>query len=238
MMKRTQVFIIICLFGCLLNVNKKVYATETFGLVTEEMQADEIALFLNNVNISVFSIEPEKKPIKCFDVNQNGMIAIGTANDNNKMVCIYSDTGNFQYGYKFKSAGSFDIELNDDILKLYFLKSDVSVSINATGEIQNVSRICNIMENDAYLNRYVKVTNKNVGEYRYVLKNNIGILGLFLSEYSKLYQVDRLNNEKLIYEVNPVHFLYILIMFLGIIVFVSITALVMINEFEKLKKVK
>ena len=236
MMKRTYVIIIILLLGCLLCIDEKIYAMESLGFATEEMPVDEIELFLNNVNISPFFAEPSKESIKCFDVNKNGMIAIGTEKGSDKRVCIYSDTGIFQYGYRFQTDGSFGVEFDGEVLKIYFVRSDVSVSINPVGEVQDVSRICETSENNTYWNQYVRATSRTVGEYQYILKNDIGILGMFASSYSQLYQVDRVDNEKLIYDANSFQFYDMLIKFVGIIVFVSMVAVAIIKEFKKLQK--
>ena len=41
------------------------------------------------------------------------MIAIGSDDSTKKQICIYSNNGDFQYGYRFKSDGSFEVEWKD-----------------------------------------------------------------------------------------------------------------------------
>lgn len=235
-MKRVYICLLILLFEILCGSKTSVYAMETQGFETEEMSINDIELFLGNVNLLLLNTEPSKKPIKCFDVNEQGIMAIGTEDGNDKTIAIYSDAGIFQYGYRFHTDGSFGVELSNEELAIYFVRSDVAVSINLLGEIQYVSRICDTSENNTYWNRYVRATSRSVGEYQYVLRNDIGILGIFASTYSQLYRTDGLGNEQLIYNANSIQFFHILIIFLAILVFVSIVLIVIIKEFKKLQR--
>lgn len=235
-MKRVYMFLIILLFGCICWSNTSVYAMRISGFETEEMSMNDIESFLDNINLFLVNTEPSQKPIKCFDANAQGMIAIGTEDGNNKAIAIYSDNGSFQYGYRFQTEGSYGIELNNEELKIYFVRNDVAISISISGELKNVSRICDTPENNTYWNRYVRATSRNKGEYVYALKNDVGILGIFASSYSQLYRIDSLGNEQLIYNANSFQFFNILIMFLGILVFVCIVVIVIIKEFKKLQR--
>lgn len=235
-MKRVYMCLLILFLGILCGSNTSVHAMEAQGFETEEMSASDIELFLGNVNLFLLNTEPSKKPVKCFDVNEQGVIAIGTEDGNNKTIAIYSDAGIFQYGYRFHTEGSFGVELSNEEVKIYFVRSDVAISINFLGEIQCVSKICDTSENNTYWNRYVRATSRSEGEYRYVLKNDIGILGIFTSTYSQLYRTDSLGSEQLIYNSNSFQFFHILIIFLGILVFVSIVLIVIIKEFKKLQR--
>lgn len=235
-MKRVYICLLIFFLGIVYGDNTSVYAMENQGFETEKMSTNDVELFLDNVNLFLLNTEPSKKPIKCFDVNEQGILAIGTEDGNNKTIVIYSDAGIFQYGYRFHTDGSFGVELSNEELKIYFVRSDVAVSINLLGEIQYVSRICDTSENNAYWNRYVRATSRSVGEYQYALRNDIGILGIFASTYSQLYRTDGLGNEQLIYNVNSIQFFHILIIFLGTLIFVSIVLIVIIKEFKKLQR--
>lgn len=235
-MKRIYVFFVVILLVCVFSGNRSVYAMETTGFVTKELSMDEIEEYLNYVNISKFSMEPEKRPIECFDVNENGMIAIGTEDKIDKKVCIYSDDGNFQYGFRFKTYGSFGVEWDNELLNIYFVRSDVSVSINQAGEIKNIEKICDTWENNSYWNYFVEARSRNVGEYQYVLKNDIGILGILTTDYSQLYKIDSFDNELLIYDVNSYQLFHILTIFIGVVVLVCFAVIRIAKEIKKLQR--
>lgn len=221
---------------CLSCISVQAYADERQGFVTEEMSIDEIERVLKNINLSLSNVEFSKKTIVCFDVNEQGLVAIGTEEGEHKTVCIYSDTGNFQYGYRFETSGSFGVELKDEVLNIYFVRSDIIVSIDSMGEIQNISRICDTLENNTYWNKFVRATRRDVGDYQYVLKNDVGILRIFASSYSQLYRIDKNGNELLIYDANEIQCFNMLISFFCILVFVGIVVVTIIKEYKKIQK--
>lgn len=235
-MRRLYILLMIILFGCICGGTTSVYAMGVGGFETEEMSVEDIESFLNNINLCLINTEPSQNPIKCFDANEQGMIAIGTEDSTNKAIVIYSDAGEFQYGYRFQIEGSYGVELNNEELKIYFVRSDVAISISLSGELKDISRICDTSDNNTYWNQYVRASSRNKGEYRYTLKNDIGLLGVFASTYSQLYRIDSFGNEQLIYNANSYQFFHVLIMFCGILVFVAIVLIVIVNEFKKLKR--
>ena len=119
-MKRIRcIFTILFLLLLLSSGGIEILAMNT-GFDTQPLPKDKINTFLNNVNISVLTEEPPKRAIECFDVNENGIIAIGSSNFKEKSICVYTNDGIFQYGYSFKCEGSFGIEMDEDILNIYF----------------------------------------------------------------------------------------------------------------------
>lgn len=82
-MKRIKNFFLTVLICFVFAGNINTFAMET-GFLTEEMTQDEIERFFNNGNITMFTSEPIKDEIVCFDVSDDGMIAIGTENGDEK----------------------------------------------------------------------------------------------------------------------------------------------------------
>ena len=113
------IFTIILVLLLLFNGGVDILAVD-MGFSTEPMSEDEIETFLKNVNISILENEPSKKAIDCFDVNENGEIAIGNSDFENKTVCVYTNDGDFIFGYSFECTGNFGIELDKDVINLYF----------------------------------------------------------------------------------------------------------------------
>ena len=81
------IFTIILVLLLLFNGGVDILAVD-MGFSTESMSEDEIETFLKNVNISILENEPSKKAIDCFDVNENGEIAIGSSDFENQTVFI------------------------------------------------------------------------------------------------------------------------------------------------------
>lgn len=227
-------FIILLLLFLLTNTGIEVLAMDT-GFTTEALPKSNIETFIKNINISILPNEPKKKAIECFDINDNGLIAIGYSDSDNKTVCIYTSNGDFQYGYNFKCSGKFGIELDENTLNIYFVRSDIAITVNPNGEIEGILQIQDTIENNSYWNNSVFLTRRNTDNNEYILKNDMGIFNIFTSSYSQLIALNANGEESIIYDVNSAQFTHMAIIFIGIIVFICIVAFAVIKQFIKRK---
>ncbi|MBQ4572564.1 MAG: hypothetical protein IJA80_04740 [Clostridia bacterium] len=156
----------------------------------------------NNINICVFEQEVSGNTIECFDVNDDGMIALGTNKSSQKFISIYNSQGVFQYGYQFDCSGSFGIEWDANDIIIYFVRSDIACSVNPVGEIQEILDIKNTSNNNSYWNNNVFSTTRTVGNVKYRIQNDFGILNIFSTSYSQLVIQDSNGQMKTIYDVN------------------------------------
>ena len=205
-----------------------VFAMDT-GFTTEPMSKEDIDTFLKNTNITLLSDEPPKKAIDCFDVNDGGLVAIGFGDNSNKKVCIYTNDGIFQYGYSFECSGKFGIELNKNILNIYYVRSDVAVAVNPQGEIESVQSIQNTTKNNSYWNHSVYLNRRKIGKTEYVLQNDMGLLNAFASSYSQLVIIEANGKTRMIYDVNSEQFARMLFSVILVLLFTCVV-IVCINR--------
>lgn len=213
----------------------EVLAMNTF-FSTELLPEDDMNTLLKNINISMLTDEPSRKTIQCFDVNEDGLIAIGCSDSENKTVCVYTRDGVFQYGYSFKCSGSFGIEFDKSVMNIYLVRSDIAIAVNSVGEVDSILKIQNTSENNSYWNDSVFSTKRKVGDIEYFLKNDMGIFNLFASSYSQLIIRNNYGEESIVYDVNSAQFSKMLVVAIGIIVFSCIVTGVVIRHFIKLKR--
>ena len=107
-MKR-KLLVIPFLFLIILFLTGCVFAVST-GFETESINEDLQKNILSNIELTVFYSEPDKSSIKCFDVNDNGLIALGSSRSTDKRICVYDADGVFKYGYEFVAYGDFGVE--------------------------------------------------------------------------------------------------------------------------------
>ena len=229
------IFTILLVLLLLISGGVNIFAVD-MGFSTESMSEEETDRFLKNVNISLLENDPPQKAIDCFDVNENGVIAIGSSDFAHKTVCVYSNDGDFLYGYSFECTGNFGIELDKDVINIYFVRSDVAVTVNPTGEVERVVRIQNTAENNSYWNDCVFATKRSIGETEYTLKNDMKIFNVFASSYSQLITTNQNGEESIIYDVNSAEFAKMALAFTGVLVFVGLVVSVVISQFIKLKR--
>lgn len=165
--------------------------------ITEEKKNTVI----NNLDISLIE-EPSKTTIECFDVNDNGMIALGHTDYNNAIISIYDSNGIFKYGYSFKYNASFGIEWNNDDINIYLIRSDILVVLDPDANVVDVVAVNNTVENDRYKNDCVLSSEKMVGDAKYSLRNNMGILNFVSTSYSQLIKTSSDGEEIILYNVN------------------------------------
>ena len=235
-MKHVQIFSTTILLIFLL-ANAVGAVTTNMGFTTESLSEDDINTVLKNLNISILTEEPPKKSIQCFDVNENGLIAIGCNNsDNNKTVCIYTSNGDFQYGYSFKTNGNVGVELHENILMIYLVRGGIAISIDSMGEIKSVCKIQKTTENTSYWNNYVYLTNREVDGNKYTIKNKMGIFNIFASSYSQLVVTNTNGEDRVIYDVSSIQFSNTIVAFIGVLVFVCLVVSLIIWRCIKLKR--
>lgn len=220
----------------LLFTNGNVVLSMNTGFSTASLPKDDIDIFLDNINLSMLTDEPTKKAIECFDVNGNGMIAIGCSDFENKTVCIYTSNGDFQYGYRFECSGNFGIELDENVLNIYFVRSDVAIAVNPVGEVESILRIQNTSENNSYWNHCVFLTKRKIEDTQYIIKNDMNIFNIFASSYSQLISINKNGEERVIYDVGSAQFSNMVTVFIGVLVFICLVAAVVIGHFIKIKR--
>ena len=205
------------------------------GFSIEPVANDISDKFLEHIDLNVMSSEPDRKPIDCFSVNEDGMIAVGCSDKGHKTVCIYSSNGDFQYGYDFQCTGSFGVEFQDDVLKIYFVRSDIALDINSEGEVVNIGAIPNTIENNSYWNDSVFKTTREVGGSEYTIQNDMGIFNVFMSTYSQLIVTDTNGEEITIYDVSSFQKAKVALLTVFVVIFASTTVLVVVYELKRWK---
>lgn len=209
---------------------------EEIGFSTEEFTESERVNIVENINILVMYEEPEKQSIECFDVNENGMIVIGSSSFKNKTICIYDSDGFFQYGYRFKVDGSFGVEWCGENIIIYIVRGDIAIYITPDGNIDNILKIQNTIENNSYWNHSVFSVSKTTNHGVYHLKNDMGFLNLFASSYSQLI-VESNGNQTVLYDVNSEQMIEYSIVFALALSFVAISMVFILrNILRKFKK--
>ena len=233
-MKRIVYIILITFFFCSAISPKALAAIHT-GFSTEPLSAADEDTFLRNVKFTPLPEEPKRRPIVCFDAGDE-RIAIGCEESDHKTVCIYTTDGTFQYGWRFQCDGSFGVELDDENLNFYFVRSDVAASVNPKGEIKSLAMIKNTIENNAYWNHHVHAISREVGGIRYTLKNDLGIFNLFASSYAQLTATGADGVERVLYDVRTELLAKTIFVTALVLAFTTIAAVALIREFRKAKR--
>lgn len=212
------------------------------GFSTEELTEKKQNEFASAISISLLTEKPAKKSILCFDVNENGMIAVCQDGDymndgqDRKEVCIYSSDGKYLYGYTFCCSESIALEWDNDCINICFIRSSIILSIDSNGNILDVKEVQNTVENNAYENKLTVSTSRIIGNTKYLIKNDMGIFNWIAISYSQIVTIDASGNEKVIYDVNSTQFIKMIIIIIAVFLLVLFAVVAIVRQFINAKR--
>ena len=153
-----------------------------------------------SLGITVFYEEKTDRLIKTFDSNNTGWYVIvyngwDFAGSNDNVISVYNSLGEFQYGFTFDAVGDYGVDLLENNVILYLVRSNALVEIDSTGKCVNgePTRYANLVGADAYWR-----TSKQVGDICYSLERDIG---LFAGYYPRLVKTDAAGNRTVLHDV-------------------------------------
>ncbi len=160
------------------------------GFSTEKMSSDEQKNIISNLRIERTDKEPKNNALLCFDVSDNGYVAIGSESLLQKNISVYDEKGSFIYGYNFKSDGNFGVGWKNDFLVIYLVRENVSITLNNIGDVLLCEKIKYTAENSSYWNNEIFSAERTKNNTRYTMKNKSKLLNIFATFYSVLEKTD------------------------------------------------
>ena len=207
------------------------------GFSTEELSEETKISFMSSINLSQLSTEPKKSGILCFDVNEQGMIAVGQNGAQDKEICVYTSLGEFLYGYTFSCSQSFCVEWDEQYINIYFIRSDVIISLDSDGRVLDIKRVQDTIDNNSYRNSLYSMT-RTVGNTTYLIRNDMGILNWITSSFSQIVTIDATGTESIIYDVNSMQLTNAIVTISFISIFVLVAVAIIRWQFVKWKRGK
>ena len=155
------------------------------GLITEELSNEEISDLIKEtefLKIASYSA----LTLKCFDVRNDHMIVIGSDAGDTAIITVYDDCGNFQYGFETKEPGSFRVMWSGNEIAYYSIRSTLLYKIDKDGQITNISRVSNTLENSIYDRDVLQATIRNVDDTTYRITNELPFADAILGSFKKI----------------------------------------------------
>ena len=234
-MKFRRVLTIIFAAAVLSSTLMPVYAMNT-GFSTKEVTEEEREYCIKVTELTTLSTEPAKNKIFCFDVNDDGLVAIGTSNSPDAYILVYSSDGDFQYGYQFSCDGRFGVEWDGEEILIHFAKGDVAAAFDRDGNNTAVAEIETTTANTYYWNHSIFATRRDKNGLAYVMRDNMGIWGAVSSGYSQVAAMDAEGNTTVIYDCSAVYKRQIIFILSMLLIFFAVYAVVFYNQFLKRKQ--
>lgn len=156
---------------------------------------DNYERFISAISLKLINSDcngADIKGIHCFDVNENGNIAVAFESQMKKHICIYNSYGEFQYGYSLVDYGSIGVEWSGDNVIVYFERGNNLMLIDRYANVLDIKEALYTSKNNSYRNNVVFSREKTVGDYTYKLKG--GKITKTDAEGNKQIIVDRSKN--------------------------------------------
>jgi len=187
---------------------------------TQPISESDKHAILDSMRLQLVSNDTYSKGIKCFDVSENGTIALGVGTGRDCRIYAYNENGEFLYGYKFSANSDYGIEFWGETIVIFFIRGDVLVAVNSSGECVDMAKIVPSEKNYLYAKQILNRTSKTVSGKVYQLErtHNWG------DTYSSLCVTDEAGNTEVVFssegnETTLVIMLLFPIAFFGIIIF-------------------
>lgn len=176
-----------------------------------------------NMNLKILNSEYNLSGVKKFDVNNEGLVALSSEKfSTTKIINIYNNKGEYQYGYTFYLDGDYYIKWENSYLGILSVRSDVILFVDSNGNFIKYGEV----KNNYYNREVFKELDKPyrfINGMTYNFKKNIGILGLLTNDYSQVEIVNEKGNEYLIYDIKQELFINVIISILTpLIIFIVV----------------
>lgn len=188
----------VMLMLCLLLVWPLMAAADSATVTFTPMPEAEAIRFLKNAMPALWTEDYVAKPIQCFDVRADGMIALGFNRREGKYAVVLDRDGVFQYGIAFRATGSFLLRWTDEGLGVIWIRSGVMGIFDDAGKCVGLYEY----EPDSTFSRYANMLSqpaRRAGKDSFILRNDHP-LGALALNWGQLVRTDSLGNEVVLHD--------------------------------------
>lgn len=200
---------------------------------SDDLTTADRETFLKNTSLTLLSVEPEKEKISCFDVNEEGLIAIGTTGSEGARILVYTEDGAFQYGYSFQCHQRFAVSWDGGNIAIYFVRSNIVAKFDRNGDNISLTLLERNTPEEDFWSSKITSTQCTVNEKTYRVRTGIGPLGLLATGYFQLVVVDPLGQETIVYDVSSHYRIVMPLVIIAVLMFAAFVIWMIIRSVSK-----
>lgn len=201
----------------------------TLGFATYSLSGEEKAESIKKINLELIHDDSNRAGIQCFDVSQNGSVALAFQSGSRCLIYVYNAAGAFQYGFMFFSDGDFGIEFYQEYLAIYFIRGNSIAIYDSEGNCIDIQKELNPNQNLGRTKEILNRTLKEVDGKQYILERDVP-LG---DSYSRCVVVDTKGTRTVLYDNSTTHSTAQIV---RLVAFVSFFVFVAWGAYKKLKQ--
>ena len=206
-----------CAMICLICVFSFVLAMPVAAITVDlqEITGERREEILENLDVKLLDQEMIERSICCFDVNEEGLFAVGLDESRSRRrVQVYDADGNYLYGYEFLCSGSFWVEFKGENLTIFFVRGNLAATFTPEGSCVSMK------EHSGSAGDALYVTQKECGNKTYRMERDIG----FHYAFSRLTVTDADGAKKILYDETVIHNIRTLCAYASVIGFIAVWA--------------
>ena len=164
------------------------FSLDGLALSGETFDENRKTEFLKNISLEFISGTEDKISIECFDVSDDGNIAIlcnNTLLGEKRTVHVLNEKGDFKYGYTFNSDGTARVFFDGELLVIYHVRGNVAIWLDDRGQCVKAEEIKSNDEELHILEESEKTNREKNGSIYYLKSNNI-FFTIITSSYSRI----------------------------------------------------
>ena len=193
-----------------------------YDIPVEVASPEEMQELWNLYQITKLTEAPSGENVYFMDVNQNGEIVASFYRG--KKIGIYSEDGQFLYGYSLSCNGYFAAKWVDDseTIMIYFARGDSMVILDANGNCIEMADGTDSNANSEFWHNTLSKAAHRVDDTIYYLKND-NLISALGGGYSKLIRRNADGTEQVLYDAGESNFvgnllaaIFFLVLFVGI----------------------
>jgi len=168
---------------------------------TQFLASEKKAEAIERIRLQLIRDDRIKAGIQCFDVNNDGMVALAFQAYSRGWIYVYNADGEFQYGFRFITNGDFGIDFYQEHLAIYFARGNMIAIYDSMGNCIDIRE-----EPDSKLNsyRFREILNRSHKEMNgkwYTLERDVP----FFDSYSRCVVVNDQGVKTVLYDVSVMH---------------------------------
>ncbi len=217
---------------------QNIYALENFGFETKPLTPEQEKESWESREFTFITEEPGKKAIECFDVNEEGLIAVGYCLpiQPRGRVCVYKGE-EFLYGYEFNRYGTFAVEWSGDNIVVCMVRSDRAFELNEHGLISVSDIVNDTPQANSHWNYILHSRTRTVDDVEYVKKNDLFITTIFGVTHAKIIKQLPNGENVTVYDASSSYYTSLIVTILIFAIFMAIFIVMFVHFIKNLKNI-
>lgn len=201
-----------------------IYADDNM-LMTNDSEYLNSSKVVEDINFTRLTKEVVNSPIGCFDVSDDGLIALGLEKD---AINVYNADGIYLYGFAFDLDGTYYLRWNSENLIIYLVREKLAMEIvNGNDNVIYIKEVTDEWSLADPTIKYLLGTTKIFNENEYTINKDMGPFNMIAGSYSKLEIIKKDGTINTVFDVSDMYTVRLAVEFLLVVTFLIVVIFIL-----------